>query len=181
MPTTGQQYVRECTAASRLLPPRSGLGVAGAIRADDSGGIVCGDGRSGMCRINPSPGTFINGGDQIVMLRPTSYAKNAYRPAAAAVQLPPSVSRPFPMLPGLPRPAPRSPFVLPARTCETADDMGLRFFLAELAIELHGCVPRGHRAGSFDAYTTRVHNYIRLVAPFNRSSWPQPLPRASTA
>jgi len=43
---------------------------------------------SGMCKINPAPGVFVNEGDQIVMLRPTSYAKNKYKPAAAAVQLP---------------------------------------------------------------------------------------------
>lgn len=45
---------------------------------------------SGKCTINPPPGTFINEGDEIVLLRPTSFRPGDYQPLEQPVQLPPS-------------------------------------------------------------------------------------------
>lgn len=52
-------------------------------------------GCSGQCQINPPSGTFLNEGDELIMLRPTAYPKGGYTPAAEAVQLPDSERPPF--------------------------------------------------------------------------------------
>lgn len=43
---------------------------------------------SGQCHINPLVGTFINEGDEIVMLRPTSFKPGDYQPAEQPVDMP---------------------------------------------------------------------------------------------
>lgn len=43
---------------------------------------------SGKCIINPPVGTFINDGDEIVLLRPTGFKAGDYQPLEQPVQLP---------------------------------------------------------------------------------------------